>query len=142
MLSGPPSSVPSPESGSPGAGEPAARRVQRIQVGIGHELVHPRRRQPGRRGQLANRNPLGAGRDQRPHPFPLGLLQPPRGPADPRQHPLLSSARFDPLADRHPPNLASSVQETGRRSGADRSPVTATPAPLTPLGPPPLHLHG
>jgi hypothetical protein len=32
-----------------------------------------------------------------------------------------------PLADRHPPNLASSVQETGRLGGADGSIVTGTP---------------
>ena len=47
-----------------GAAEPAApqlaeRRVQRIQVGGGHELVHPRRRQPDRLGQGADRDPLG-----------------------------------------------------------------------------------
>jgi hypothetical protein len=48
MLSRPPSSVSSPESGYSGAGQPTAhrpqlaeRRVQRIQVGDGHELVHP-----------------------------------------------------------------------------------------------------
>jgi hypothetical protein len=50
-----------------------------------------------------------------------------RSTADPRQHPLLPSARLDPLADHHPPNLASSVQETGRRSGSDGSFVTGTP---------------
>ena len=33
--------------------------------------------------------PLGAGRGQRPRPFPPGLLQPPRGMGDPRQHPPL-----------------------------------------------------
>src|SRR5260370_27032187 len=54
----------------------------------------------------------------------------------------LVSARLDPLADRHPPNLASSVQETGRRSGADGSIVTGTPARLTPLGHPTINLDG
>jgi hypothetical protein len=38
-----------------------------------------------------------------PRPFPPGLLQPPRGPADPRQHPPLPPGRLDLLADRHPP---------------------------------------
>jgi len=49
--------------------------------------------------------PLGAGRDQRPRPFPPGLFQPPRGPGDPRQHPPFPPGRLDPLADRHPPSL-------------------------------------
>ena len=40
---------------------------------------------------------------QCPRPFPPGLLQPPRGPADPRQHPPLPPGRLDLLADRHPP---------------------------------------
>src|SRR6266702_4971780 len=38
-----------------------------------------------------------------PRPFPPGLLQPPRGPADPRQHPPVPPGRLDLLADRHPP---------------------------------------
>ena len=38
-----------------------------------------------------------------PGPFPPGLLQPPRGPADPRQHPPLPPGRLDLLADPHPP---------------------------------------
>ena len=38
-----------------------------------------------------------------------------------------TAARLDPLADRHPPNLASRVQETGRHSGADGAIVTGTP---------------
>ena len=135
MLSRPSSSVSSPESGSSGASpQPAARQAPRP--------AHPGRHRPraGAPVTATARPPrpacesksLGAGRDQRPHPFPLGLLQPLRGPADPRQHPLLPSARFDPLADRHPPNHASSVQETGRRSGADGSIVTGTPMPTAP----------
>ncbi len=43
------------------------------------------------------------GRDQRPRPFPLGLLQPPRGTGNPGQDPPLPPARLDPLAARHPP---------------------------------------
>ncbi len=35
--------------------------------------------------------------------FPPGLLQPPRGPADPRQHPPLPPGRLDLLADPHLP---------------------------------------
>ena len=55
----------------------------------------------------------------------------------------LVSAHLDPLADRHPPNLASSVQETGRRSGADGSIVTGTPCPaLADPGPAWLSLSG
>ena len=38
-----------------------------------------------------------------PTPFPPGLLQPPRGPADPRQDPPLPPGRLDLPADRHPP---------------------------------------
>ena len=60
--------------------------------------------EPGRRGQLADRDPRGAGRDQRPCPFPLGLLQPPCGPADTRQDSPLPPARLDPLTDRHRPS--------------------------------------
>jgi len=52
-------SVQFPERGWPACcPQLAERRVERIQVGIGHDLGHPRGRQPGRRGQLANRNPL------------------------------------------------------------------------------------
>ena len=54
------------------------------------------------------------------------VRQPPRGTGDPRQHPPLPPGRLDPLADRHPPNRASRVQETGRRSGAHGSIVTGT----------------
>jgi hypothetical protein len=39
----------------------------------------------GLNSQDADRDPLGAGRDQRPRPFPPGLVQPPRGTGDPRQ---------------------------------------------------------
>jgi hypothetical protein len=56
-----------------------------------------------RRGQGADRDPLGAGRDQRPRPFPFGPLQPPHGKGDSRQDSPLPPARLDPLADRHPP---------------------------------------
>ena len=42
-------------------------------------------------------------------------------PEDPGQDPPLPPARLDPLVDRHPPNRASRVQETGRHSGADGS---------------------
>ncbi len=79
------------------------RRVQLIEAGTGHELVHPGGREPGRRGQLTNRHALGAGRDQRPPPFPSGPLQPPRGTGDPCQDSPLPPARLDPPADRHPP---------------------------------------
>ena len=48
-------------------------------------------------------------------------LQPPRGPGDPGQDPSPPPARLDPLADRHPPDRASRVQETGHHSGADGS---------------------
>jgi Sulfate permease family len=50
-----------------------------------------------------DRHSLGAELSQYPRPFPPGLLQPPRGPADPRQHPPLPPGRLDLLADRHPP---------------------------------------
>src|SRR5271169_5558522 len=53
------------------------------------------------RGRIGT--PSARGWGQCPRPFPPGLLQPPRGPADPRQHPPLPPARLDPLADRHPP---------------------------------------
>ena len=39
-------------------------------------------------------------------PFPLGLLQSPRGTGDPGQDPPLPPTRRDPLADRHPPICA------------------------------------
>src|SRR5215467_11137170 len=42
-------------------------------------------------------------------------------PEDPGQDPPLPPARLDPLVDRHPPNRASRVQETGRHSGAGGS---------------------
>src|SRR5215471_11171543 len=42
-------------------------------------------------------------------------------PEDPGQDPPLPPARLDPLVDRHPPNRASRVQETGHHSGADGS---------------------
>ncbi len=46
----------------------------------------------------------------------------------PGPRPPLPPTRLDPLANRrHPPNLASSVQETGRRSGAGGSIVTGIP---------------
>lgn len=56
-----------------------------------------------RAGQSTDRRSLGEGWGQCPRPFPPGLLQPPRGPADPRQHPPLPPGRLDLLADRHPP---------------------------------------
>jgi hypothetical protein len=46
---------------------------------------------------------LGAGRDQRPRPFPFGLVQPPRGTGDTGQDSPLLPGRLDPLADRHLP---------------------------------------
>jgi hypothetical protein len=42
----------------------------------------------------------------------------------------LASARLDPLVDRHLPDRASRVQETGRHSGADGSIVTGSSAAL------------
>ncbi len=48
------------------------RGIQRIQVCAGRDLVHPRRREPRRGRQRADRDPLRAGRGQRPRPFPLG----------------------------------------------------------------------
>ena len=46
-----------------------------------------------------------------PRPFPPGLLQPPRGPGDPGQHPPLPPGRLDPLADRHPPGLPAAFRK-------------------------------
>jgi hypothetical protein len=59
----------------------------------------------------SGRDPPGAGRDQRPRPFPFGLVQPPHGSGDPRQHPPLPSGRLDPLADRHPPSLPAAFRK-------------------------------
>src|SRR6266581_8106822 len=141
MLSRPPSSVSSPESGSSGVGQPrcpqlAERHVQSVQVGGGHELVHPGRRQPGRRGQGADRDPLGAGRDQRPRPFPFGLPQPPRGTGHPGQDPPLPHGRLDPLADRHPPIVPATFRKldavavlTGPLLPGTLSPLSVPPMP-------------
>ncbi len=54
--------------------------IQPVQVRGGRDLVHPRRRQPRRGRQGADRDPLRAGRGQRPAAFPLRLLQAPRRP--------------------------------------------------------------
>src|SRR5207244_2341488 len=67
--------------------------------------------QPDRRSQVANRDSLGAGRDQRPRPFPFGLLQPPRGTGDPGQDSPLPLGCLDLLADRHPPILPAAFRK-------------------------------
>ncbi len=59
------------------------RRVQLIEVGGGHDLVHPRGREPGRGGERADGHALGARRRQRPAALPFGLPQPPRRPRHP-----------------------------------------------------------
>ena len=66
-------------------------------------------------------------------PFPPGLVRPPRGTGDPRQHPPLPPGRRDPLTDRHPPNLPAAL-----RKPAAEAVLTARllPAPLTrPIAP-------
>ena len=90
------------------------RRVQLTEVGGGHDLVHPRGREPGRGGERANGHVLGAGRRQRPAALPFGLLQPPRGTGDPRQDSPHPSARLDPLVDRHPPIVPAAFRKPGR----------------------------
>jgi hypothetical protein len=60
----------------------------------------------------ADRDPLGAGRDQRPRPFPFGLVEPPRETGATGQDSPLPPGRLDPLADRHPPCTASEL-DTG-----------------------------
>jgi hypothetical protein len=77
---------------------PAVRRAPRP--------ARPGRRRPragapvtataGLRGQGADRDPLGPRRDQRSHPFPLGLLQPPPAPGNPGQDPPRPPGRSMP----------------------------------------------
>jgi len=64
--------------------------------------------------------------------IPAVPLQPPRGPADPRQHPPLPPGRPDPLTDRHPPSLPATFRKlnavavlTGPSLPAPRHAVTA-----------------
>jgi len=45
--------------------------------------------------------PSARAETKRPHPFPLGGLQPPCGPGNPGQDSPLAPVRLDPLADRH-----------------------------------------
>src|SRR5450631_1556593 len=108
MLSRPSSSASSSLPGYSGAGQPAARsspsaassasRPAPLRAGApGRATARPP--WPG----ISDRDPLGAGRDQRPRPFRSGLLQPPPGTGDPGQDPPLPPGRLDPLADRHPP---------------------------------------
>ncbi len=132
MLSRPSSSVSSPESGSSGAGQPAARSSPSAASSASRSAsatswctgrVTARPPWPG----CGSRSPR-----HEPRTAPTSLPVRP-GPAAtrhgrPGSGPPLPPARLDPLADRHPPNLASSVQETGRCSGADRSVVTSTPS--------------
>ncbi len=54
---------------------------------------------PGRHGQGADRDPLGAGRGQRPCPFPSGPAPAARPPRDPCQDPPLPPACLDPPVD-------------------------------------------
>ena len=71
LASRPPSPAFCAGSGSPGAGQPAARSPQSAASGAsrpggGHDLMNPGRAEPGRRGQGADRDLLGAGPGQRP----------------------------------------------------------------------------
>ncbi len=81
------------------------RGIQAVQVHGGGDLVHPRRGEPRRGRQLADRDSLRAGRGQCPAAFPPGLLQAPRRPRHPQQHPPFPPPGGHPVRDRHADTL-------------------------------------
>ena len=69
---------------------------------VADDRVHPRRAEPGRRGDLPDRDALGLRAGDRPRSLKLGHIPPPRGTAHARQQPRLALPRPPPLvaADR------------------------------------------
>ena len=87
-------------------------------------------------GQRTDRHSLGEGWGQCPRPFPPGLLQPPPGPADPRQHLPLPPGRLDLLADRHPPIAPAAFRELDAAAvlTGPSLPVPLLTRPIAPFG--------
>ena len=71
-----------------------------------------------------------------PRPVPPGLLQPPPGPADPRQHPPLPPGRLDLLADRHPPIAPAAFRKLDAAAvlTGPSLPVPLLTRPIAPFG--------